>query len=873
MDEKLQFIIQAVDQASKTLNDVNKVLNSIDDTSAKVKKTNESLSTSVFKGMAGWSILSSTLTAVGRGLLDIGKQAVESAGRFEQTKIAYSTLLGSVEKANTVLRDLAKFAQETPFELKGVQETGKFLLAMGFTAQELIPTMRDLGNATMGNQDAFQRASVALGQVRQQGRLMGQDLMQFTNANIPLISELAKNLKTSEGNIKSMVSEGKIGFNEVSGALKSMSSEGGRFFELMDKQSKTLLGRISNLKDGFDTFLQTQGAGLNIFVGMFVDGAKKVVDWLNADAVGANNFGKALFRIGNVGVAVVQSFNIVVQSLQIVGKAFVGLIQTILGFGTDVTKVLGGIAGKFADFGQGVLQALTFNFEDAGASFKKVFTESIQGDLSTTKRYFSDFTKSVSGNASSVVDSAIKVGKALDSAVNLTGFNTAVQKYGELGEIVKDTNNGMSDSTDKTAKKLKDNINDLIAKYKELGDKTAITLQDLKDAHNKNLTSIEGKMDDLSDKALKVQEAYFQSFNEIQNKIASTWDSIRTLEQEFNQQKEADTKDIAKIVVDSQQEMSNLQTEISKATNEEEKAEKQKQLKALSDAFAKYNSFISSISAQVTEQTRRAGLTELERAIEDFQTKRQLAQQEFDDKREKIRVETQDLINKRDLEKQQYQGRLQDIYNEGLALDKARQDEINLYAEKTNTITDLLKSAMDNKAKLENDSTNITIANIKRQVEAYDLLAKAITNSSQGKTTTAVALASSQAGLTTTSVGTGWKAPAGYEKITGPSQLANYTNIIDEPGTINKYGKRIPGRATGGDVNKGEPYIVGEDGQELFIPKTDGSIVPNNKMNKVGNNMTLNINVNGNFVGNEQEALKMGNIIINMLKRTGYKIT
>lgn len=66
------------------------------------------------------------------------------SGDLEQAKIAFSTMLGSEEKAMTLLQDLSDFAKTTPFTITGVRESAKQLLAMGVVNENLIPTMKAL---------------------------------------------------------------------------------------------------------------------------------------------------------------------------------------------------------------------------------------------------------------------------------------------------------------------------------------------------------------------------------------------------------------------------------------------------------------------------------------------------------------------------------------------------------------------------------------------------------------------------------------------------------------------------------------------------------------------------------------------------------
>jgi tape measure domain-containing protein len=185
-------------------------------------------------------------------IIAYGKEALTVSSNIEQTTVAFQTMLGSKEKADKLQAELIQLANNTPFELKDVQEASKKLLAFGFSAQEVVPNLTALGNIAAGvGQEKLPQLILAFGQVKAATRLTGNELRQFTEAGVPLMDELAKNLKKPVSEIKKMVEAGEIGFPLVDKALKSLTTEGGRFANLMEAQSKTLGGLYSTFKDTF----------------------------------------------------------------------------------------------------------------------------------------------------------------------------------------------------------------------------------------------------------------------------------------------------------------------------------------------------------------------------------------------------------------------------------------------------------------------------------------------------------------------------------------------------------------------------------------------------------------------------------------------
>lgn len=172
------------------------------------------------------------------------------AGDFEQTETAFEVLIGDADKARQKIAELQQFAASTPFNFANVADLSKRLMAYEVTADELIPTMTILGNIAAGvGKDKLPQLVLAFGQVKSATRLTGAELRQFTEAGVPLISELAKHFGTTSAEIKKMVENGKVGFKDVEKALQNLTGEGGRLNNMMQRQAGTLLGMFSNLVD------------------------------------------------------------------------------------------------------------------------------------------------------------------------------------------------------------------------------------------------------------------------------------------------------------------------------------------------------------------------------------------------------------------------------------------------------------------------------------------------------------------------------------------------------------------------------------------------------------------------------------------------
>lgn len=182
-----------------------------------------------------------------------GRFAIESAGDFEQNRIAFETMLGSADKARAMLKEVSDFAAKTPFELPEVVTGAKQLLAYGIEAEKIIPTFKGLGNIAAGvGKDKLPQLILAFGQVKAATKLTGSELRQFTEAGVPLLDVLAKQSGKTAAQVKDDMERGIApSFQDVEKALLSMSKEGGKFFNLMERQSTTFGGTMANLQDNF----------------------------------------------------------------------------------------------------------------------------------------------------------------------------------------------------------------------------------------------------------------------------------------------------------------------------------------------------------------------------------------------------------------------------------------------------------------------------------------------------------------------------------------------------------------------------------------------------------------------------------------------
>lgn len=200
------------------------------------------------------------VTAAGAAVGAFGFAAVKASADMEQTRTSFTTLLGSAEAADAMLRDLADFAAKTPFELTGLQDATKRMLAFGFAAEDIIPMMTNIGDAVSalgGGKAEIDRVTLALGQMQAKGKVSAQEMNQLAELGIPAWEMLADAIGTDIPTAMKQAEKGAISSSvAIPAILEGMNK---KFAGGMEEQSKTLLGIWSNLQDNLGQVLVQVG--------------------------------------------------------------------------------------------------------------------------------------------------------------------------------------------------------------------------------------------------------------------------------------------------------------------------------------------------------------------------------------------------------------------------------------------------------------------------------------------------------------------------------------------------------------------------------------------------------------------------------------
>ena len=209
---------------------------------------------------------------------EFSQKVMQVRGQFQQLEMSFKTMLQSEEKANALMQQLVKTAAITPFDLAGVANGAKQLLAYGLEADKVNSTLIRLGDIAAGLSIPLGDIVYLYGTTMAQGRLYTQDLNQFTGRGIPMIQELAKQFGVADSEVKKLVEEGKVGFPEVQKVIENLTDKGGKFGGLMEAQSKTITGQIANIEDAIDMMFNDIGQSQEGIINMGLDLAGKIVE-------------------------------------------------------------------------------------------------------------------------------------------------------------------------------------------------------------------------------------------------------------------------------------------------------------------------------------------------------------------------------------------------------------------------------------------------------------------------------------------------------------------------------------------------------------------------------------------------------------------
>lgn len=271
------------------------------------------------------------------------RNIIQVRGEMQKLEIAFNTMLKSKEKTDALMAQMVQTAATTPFELMDVASGAKSLLAYGVAAEDVNETIIRLGNIASALNIPLGDMAYLFGTTMTQGKVLSKDMYQFMGRGIPIAEELAKQFGVAKDEILGMCSKGKVGFEDIKKALWSMTDEGGKFYNLMQEQSKTLAGQLSNLSDSFDMMLNDLGTRIEDTASKGIEAASWMLD--HYEAIGKAIMGLVAaygtYKAAMLAVYAVEKLSKLKQNIQLVMmyRKELGLMTAVQqAFGKTVAK-------------------------------------------------------------------------------------------------------------------------------------------------------------------------------------------------------------------------------------------------------------------------------------------------------------------------------------------------------------------------------------------------------------------------------------------------------------------------------------------------------------------------------------------------------
>ena len=442
-------------ETAKVVSGFRDIQNAVHQTSERVKKDGKSIDdvisniqNSMNIAIGGWSI---------------GKfvnQMMQVRGQFQQTEMAFKTMLQSEEIADALMKQLIRTAAVTPFGVEDVTEGAKQLLAFNVAAEDVNKTLIGLGDVAAGMGINLKDLVMLYGTTIAKGKMDTMDLYQFLNRGIPIADEIAKVMGLDVTNaikeVQKQIKAGKVTSDIFIQAMQSMTAEGSKFGGLMEAQSKTITGQISNIEDSIEQ--------------MF------------------NELGKSQEGVINYGLGVVSTL---VENWKTVGKV---LMTVVAAYGAYKAAVIAMIAIEKARIAIGSAQAFL----------------SLARSISSAKEAMLLFNMATSANplglllgtvAAGITLFSVFGGSAEDASTTTNKFGDDAAKASSRVESLLDVIKALGDKTNEQAKKskaYKDAVNELSTIYAEYG----ITIDKIKEDES-NLVDVKQQEIDKSNELIE----------------------------------------------------------------------------------------------------------------------------------------------------------------------------------------------------------------------------------------------------------------------------------------------------------------------------------------------------------------------------------
>lgn len=374
---------------------------------------------------------------------------IGSNAEMEQHTTSLEVMLGSASKASAMIEKMRDFAAKTPLTLENVISGGSLLMSYGVDESNLIDTMTKLGDLASGNAEKMDRITLAYGQMLAKGKVTGEELMQMTEAGVPLQTALAESIGVTGEEFSKMVSAGKVGIDDLNKAITGLTTGNGKFAGMMEKQSETMQGMLSTLQDNLSEFMRKMGEGAFGEVKSALQEASDLLaEWeedgtLDRWAQGVGVLLKNLIAFLKQAISVGLDF----KEAIIAGAVALGTFKITIGIGNVISAAVASIQHFTTAAKEATAAQATFNA--VGAANPYVFIASVVltavAGIATFAATTNNVTQSVEELTQAASELSDEAQKSVDKAKTLEELmakyesaTTKVQSAAEKTQTLKD---------------------------------------------------------------------------------------------------------------------------------------------------------------------------------------------------------------------------------------------------------------------------------------------------------------------------------------------------------------------------------------------------------------------------------------------------
>lgn len=363
---------------------------------------------------------------------------IGSNAEMEQHTTSLEVMLGSASKASAMIEKMRDFAAKTPLTLENVISGGSLLMSYGVDESNLIDTMTKLGDLASGNAEKMDRITLAYGQMLAKGKVTGEELMQMTEAGVPLQTALAESIGVTGEEFSKMVSKGEVGIDALNKAITGLTTGNGKFAGMMEKQSQTMQGMLSTLQDNLSEFMRKMGEGAFGEVKSALQEASDLLaEWeedgtLDKWAQGVGVLLKNLIAFLKQAISVGLDF----KEAIIAGAVALGTFKIAIGMGNVISAAVASIQHFTTAAKEATAAQATFNA--VGAANPYVFIASVVltavAGIATFIATTNNATQSVEELTQAASELSDEAQKSIDKTKTL---EEVMAKYGEVANSTK----------------------------------------------------------------------------------------------------------------------------------------------------------------------------------------------------------------------------------------------------------------------------------------------------------------------------------------------------------------------------------------------------------------------------------------------------